>query len=125
MRDVTISKDRLLDRLRENRAAHRGVFEEAVEGWRKAVEEEVQRVTELLLGGKPQNVYVSLPAPVDQTRNYNRVIAMLEEHEGEKVQLPEQDFAQYWLDDWSWKRQWMASNSDYSASATAYLAEQA
>jgi hypothetical protein len=37
------------------------------------------------------------------------------------VELSEQEFRQYVMDDWSWKHNFLASNAMYSAAATRAL----
>jgi hypothetical protein len=37
------------------------------------------------------------------------------------VELSEQEFGQYVMDDWAWKRQFLLSNSAYSATAANYV----
>ena len=47
MRTVKISKEKLLAKLRENREDHREIFEEALEGWKiKVIENLEQAVKE-------------------------------------------------------------------------------
>jgi hypothetical protein len=61
--------------------------------------------------------------PEDHTRDYDRVIAMLERHQGEAIDLLEDDFAMYVQDDWAWKAQFLASNSGYSGKAAEAVAK--
>ena len=58
-----------------------------------------------------------LMQPVDQTREYDRVIRALEMSVDTKIELTEDEFSQYEMDDWSWKRQFLASNSLYTSTA--------
>lgn len=67
--------------------------------------------------GKQIRRSLALVEPQDQTRDYDRAIRMMEMSQDEVVELEEHDFAQYVLDDWSWKRQFLLSNSNYSATA--------
>jgi hypothetical protein len=60
--------------------------------------------------------------PVDQTREYNKVIRMLEMSTEDVIELQEHEFSQYVLDDWGWKGQFLASNSAYSSTAMGLFA---
>lgn len=117
MGTVTVKKDELLEIVRKNREAHRKIFLEAVDGFRaKAVEMLEQRLTDAK-AGRRINIRISLPTPVDQTREYDRAIKMLEMSVDGQVQLTQTEFAQYVMDDWSWKKQFSATNKMYSVTA--------
>jgi hypothetical protein len=121
--EVTVNKVDLLTALRANRDRHRAIFEEALAGWRDRALEELDRQAERVRAGRRGNVQVVLPAPQDHTADYERVIGMLELDVEDQITLSEQDYAQYVDDDWGWRRQWLAQNSAYSATAQSYLAD--
>lgn len=122
MHAIKVEKSKLLEILKKNRDEHRSVFEEALEGYRKLMIKMFEDELEKAKAGKKFNVYFSATQPVDQTKDYDRVIGMLEMDSEETVQLDEQDYQSYVLDDWSWKRNFLASNSAYSGKAAALLA---
>lgn len=115
----TVSTAEVLKIVRENRGKHRAVFEAAVDGWYKQCQKELDAARTRVLKDKPRNLYVSLQAPRDHTRDYDRVIRMLELHQqasvGSVITLSEEDVAQYIQDDWAWKRQWITTSSSYAA----------
>ena len=121
MREVTVDKAQLIGKVQNNRDDHRKIFEEAVEGYKKEgvrlLEEHIERIKK----GKLERVYVSLPEPEDHTSDYDRVLKMLEMHTGHEVTIDEDSFASYVMDDWSWKRQFLQTNSAYSVTAAAAL----
>lgn len=123
MKEVVINKADALTKLQENREAHRAIFEEAVDGFRtratQALEDQLKRITE----GKIEIVQVYLPKPVDHTRDYDREIAMLEMSIGDQVTLTQQEFASFVMDDWTWKREFLTSNSAYSVTAASMSEE--
>lgn len=112
-----VDKSDLLEKVKENRAQHRAIFEEAIEGYRKEgvrlLEEHIARIK----NGRLERVYVQLPQPEDHTSDYDRIITMLEMSEETSIELDEGDFATFVMDDWGWKNQFLASNSSYSATA--------
>jgi hypothetical protein len=109
----------LLETLKENRDKHRQVFEEAQEGYRTAVIAELDAMLAEAKAGKRVKRAVTLPEPVDQTKDYDRVIRMLEMDVREDIELEEHEVAQYVLDDWRWKDMFTASNVRYVSAATA------
>jgi len=118
MKPITVSKSELLDKVRENRARHRQVFLDSLEGWRKAALAKLEDTVRDLQGGRTPEIRFSLVRPEDHTRDYDRVIEMLEMDIDSEFVLDEQDFSQYVRDDWHWKRQWLQTSSSYAAGST-------
>jgi hypothetical protein len=114
---MKFKKDDLIGIVQKNRDAHRGIFEEAIEGYRKKVIEELEAHLDRVKAGEVRQIYVSYPKPDDHTRDYDRLLKMLDMTSENEVQLSEQQFGQYVLDDWDWKRQFIATNSAYSVTA--------
>ena len=59
--------------------------------------------------------YFKLDAPINQIKEYDRAIKMLEMSVDNDITLSEQEFAEYVLDDWHWKNQFTLTNSAYLA----------
>jgi len=123
MQKIKVKKASLLEILHKNRRAHNGIFLEAQTGFRKAVIAELEGRLELARKGKKIEQYMRLPEPENHTRDYDRVISMLEMDLTDTVELSEADYAQYVLDDWDWKRQFLGTNRAYSLKA-ARLADE-
>ena len=123
MRQVTVDKQELREKLVENRDKHRGIFEEALAGFQKEairlLEEQLERARQ----GLKRTVFVRLDCPEDHTADYNRVLAMLDMEVSDKVTLTEQEFAQFVQDDWSWQHQWLASSARFSESGRLRMVE--
>ena len=114
--EAVIDKAKLLEILRANKAKHVEVFEEAVKGWKRHVLEVLNEKEKLIRSGRlPKTLALSLPAPENRARDYDRVIGMLELHQGDTFTLPEQEYSWYVDDNWDWKRRWTVSNSGYAA----------
>ncbi len=60
---------------------------------------------------------VKLPEPSDHTRDYERVILMLELAEAERITLSEVEFSQYVLDEWGWREDFLSTSAAYSRRA--------
>jgi hypothetical protein len=117
MSTVTVKKDELLATVRANRETHRTIFLEAVQGFRaKAIEMLDERLKDAV-AGRRIDISIHLPRPVDQTRDYDKVIKMLEMSVDDEIELTQNEFTQYVMDDWSWKKQFSAVNKTYTVSA--------
>jgi len=123
MKNILVTKTHLLEKLKENRAAHRGIFEEAVEGYRSEAVKQLEAHIERIKSGKMPTVFVRLEAPEDHTDEYDVVIGMLEMDLDDRVELTQADYRAYVMDDWNWKNQFLTSNSLYSGTARASLGE--
>jgi hypothetical protein len=114
MDSIKVKKSELLDKLKTNHNAHKDVFEKALEGYRKMVIEHLETMLAEARSGKKIRRTVELKEPVNQTKDYTRVIAMLEMSQDDIIELSELDFQQYVLDDWAWKAQFSLTNSAYT-----------
>src|SRR5271155_712033 len=117
MKEIRVEKTKLLETLHKNKAEHREIFLEALEGYRKAAIKLFEENLERAKAGKPFHIYFQLIQPSDQTKDYDRVIGMLELDTETHILLSEQDYRSYVLDDWNWKGTFLTSNSTYSAKA--------
>jgi len=117
--ETTIKKEALLSILRKNRDLHRGVFEEAMNGFQqRALDVLEAELARRRGGGKARELRVLLNAPEDHTRDYDRVITMVDLDVREEITLSESEAAQYVMDDWHWKGAWLKMSSRYAAEAT-------
>ena len=113
MQSVKINREKLLEKVKENRENHHAVFERAVVVYKAKVIEELEAMLAVAKEGLRVKRSISLTEPVDMTREYDQVIAMLEMSVDEEIELTNREFAQYVLDRWSWKGQFAASNRQY------------
>lgn len=123
MNKVTVEKAALAAAIQENRAKHRAIFLEAVEGYRSAQMREMEKGITRLKAGKSLDGFRYLPVPQDHTRDYDRVLRMLEMHAQPTIDVSQEDFAKYVMDDWQWRREFLNTSANYSAGAAAALAE--
>lgn len=118
-----VEKGWLLATVQKNADEHQDIFLEAVEGYRNEAVKQLEAHIERIKGGKLERVYVSLPQPENHIRDYKRVLDMISRNVDTVIELSEQDYASYVLDDWQWKRQFLASNSAYSVTSAKLLEE--
>lgn len=114
-------KAELLEIIRTNRDNHKAIFEEALDGYKKLVIEKLEDSLKRARNGQKVNLYFNLLEPINQTKDYNRIIKMLEMTVDDIIELDEASFSQYVMDDWSWKQNFLTSNAMYSATATRAL----
>lgn len=115
---VRVQKDVILAKLKDNRAAHRALFETALEGWHNLV---IQKLQEQLKLARKNNRYQprwNLPMPQDHTSDYDQAIELLEFSLDEELELTSHEFAQYIRDDWGWKTDFINMSDTYAAAAT-------
>jgi len=115
---ITVRKDDLLKKLRENRDKHHTVFQASLRGYSEHCHEILAAHIRAIDSGRTPEIRITVARPEDHTRDYDRVIGMLEMHQGDTFALDEVMYAQYVDDDWGWKRQWLKLSSEYAAGAT-------
>lgn len=110
---VTVQKLELLGALRSNRETHKATFTQAHKGYREAVVRELESMLADAKEGKSFRKLVSLTEPGDHTKDYDRIIRMLEMSVKDEVHVSEHEFSQYVLDDWGWKAQFVNETRAY------------
>jgi hypothetical protein len=110
-----ISKVELLDVIKGNKDKHRDIFLKAIIGYREEALRLLEKMIEKLKSGKTIDQFINLPVPVDHTPEYNRAIKMIEMDVRGEIELEEEEFAQFVMDDWQWKREWIGTVSNYTA----------
>ena len=113
MQTIEVNKVTLLLKLRENRDKHRKVFEEALEGWRRNVLDELTLAVAEAKAGKQYRTYFNLPQPEDHTRDYDAIIEQVEWEVEDTITLTQQQFNQFVRDDWGWKEDFLANTVHY------------
>lgn len=115
MSTVVVKKDKLMESLTQNRAAHRAIFDEALEGYRDRAVELLNEHIERISKGKIERVMVVLPQPEDHTDDYDRAILTLEWTVFDEVALTINEFDMYVRDNWRWKEEFVGTTSLYNS----------
>lgn len=110
---TTVNKNDLIQKLESNMAAHRAQFEAAQAKYREAILKHLEAQLQAVRDNKPFNLYLSLPAPQDQTYDYKRTIGLLKMSTETIVELGEADYARYVLDNWDWTKAFKTVASSY------------
>lgn len=110
---ITVKKEELLKALETNREVHTREYADAIAGYHEAVLAELGKMYADAKEGKEYRKHVNLAEPENHTKDYDRVIRMLQMCVPETVQITEVDFTQYVLDEWNWKGRFLATSSSY------------
>lgn len=111
---VRVNKKSLREIVQKNRDAHRKAFEDAVDGFRlRAVAELESRIAEVKKG-RHFDQFLRLPEPEDHTKDYDRILRMLDLSLDDEIMLAEDDLQAYVMDDWAWKNQFTTTNTFYA-----------
>jgi formylmethanofuran dehydrogenase subunit B len=110
---VTIKKPELLAAIIKNRAAHQAEYEEAEVGYRAAAIKALSSMLKEAKAGGTIRKTLDLVEPVSHTKDYDRVIRMLEMSTADEVSITETQFSQYVLDEWAWTALFKVSNARY------------
>jgi hypothetical protein len=112
---IRIRKETVLEVLKENKAKHCLEYEEAILGWiSKAKTKLTDLLTELNSDkARSLKIEVYLPRPVSYEKEYEKAIKMIEFEIREEIEISTQDFDKYFLDEWSWKENFLSNSGLY------------
>ena len=111
-RVMTVKKAELIEKIRANKEAHIKAYAAAEIAYKK---EALKQLAELIneVDGGSLNIRLDLTTPVDNRKNYDKIIQMFEWDVLEEVELTQQEFNEYILDETEANRHAMLSNSVY------------
>ena len=112
---VTVKKNELLEELKTNRAKHIAEYEEAVKEYKIALIAYFSKQLQLAKKGQLEELqlHIGFSEPDDHTADYDRVIKMVSMGVREEIQMSEQEFSKYVMDDWEWKHHFLAAKTAY------------
>jgi hypothetical protein len=108
-----INKEQLLAVVTKNMNGHRDLFLKAVDGYQIEAIKMLKEHISAIKADKLYPIMINLPVPEDHTKDYERVVKMIEMDKRNDIELTEQEFKMYVMDDWNWKDQWTTSNFAY------------
>jgi len=111
---ITVKRDDLLKALRENQTKHTAEYAEAYDGYKVAFVKEAEKLLSRAKEGRFDQQTIALAAPQDHTKDYHRVIRMMEMCTAEEIIVSESQFSQYVLDEWNWQANFKATAMAYS-----------
>ena len=116
--ETLMDRQGVLEVLKTNRAAHRDLYEKAMEGYKIQVTEFLEERLEQIKNNDPKQVTLNLPLPEDHTGDYDEIIGMLEANQADEILLQQHDYRTYILDKWGWSDAWTTSNTAYVGAAS-------
>lgn len=135
---INVTRDDLLEAIIENKKTHDEIFASALDGYYVSVRKELENKLRLIPlvqeefqaalesvnpeSGKPvqleiKNQYalfnLNVPFPVSHEDDYKRAIKMVQLSASHIFKLTASEFAQYVMNEWNWKQQFLATNAQY------------
>jgi len=116
MHQINIKRADLLVKIKENRDIHAAEYKEAYAAFKEKAKAGLLKLVSNIDEGKDVELRANLPVPSDHTKDYDRIIKMLEMSNDDIILLDSNSFDQYVLDEWSWKSAISATNAFYKTS---------
>ena len=111
-RVMTVKKADLIEQIIENKEAHIIAYAKAVEAYKAEALKQLKKLTDDVNNGSV-TIKLNLTTPVDNRNNYDKIISMFEWDILEEVELTQQEFNEYILDETEAARHAFLSNSMY------------
>lgn len=111
-RQITVDKEELLSKLKENRSKHIAEYNEAKEGFHEAYMEKIDDLIKRANDGD-YDFRVNITKPESHEREYNTIIKMLEMSIEDKIELDESSFKNLVLDEWDWSQAFIQATALY------------
>jgi len=111
---ITVRRTDLLEKLKANREKHVSDFKDAWEGFLKEVEVGLEKNLALVRDQRKPVLSLALTVPCDHTKDYDRVILMMEMSTKDEIIISESQFTQFVMDEWNWKAQFTSTTQQYS-----------
>jgi len=112
-RKIKVDKDKLIEKIKENKVKHIEEFNKAVIAYKKEALEQLARLTVNVNDGA-LDIKLNLITPVNNSENYDKIIEMFEWEVEEFVELEQQEFLEYVQDETDFAVTAKLSNTAYS-----------
>ena len=129
VKTVNVDVGRLKVTLQKNLETHKKEYKEAMEGYRDARQNAIQRVAEAATAAVANNTqetrkalheaysaFSRLERPQDHSSSYEQAIALMDWETNKTIELSINDFECYVRDSWDWQRSFKNIYANYSAS---------
>lgn len=113
---VTVRREELLATLKKNLDEHAREYMQAMEGFKVAYLKELEAMS---ANARTKGEFVRMVTeeePPDHSKDYKRVIRMLEMATTAEVSITEGEFSRYVMDEWEWKEGFSAATNKYRVS---------
>lgn len=113
-RTIRVNKAELIEKIKENKAAHEKAYAKAVVAYKKEALAQLADLTKKVRAGE-MSVSLKLTTPVDNRENYDKIIEMFEWDVDDIVELEQKEFNEYIQDETEFARVAKFSNTMYLA----------
>ena len=105
----------VIEKVTENKEKHLADYEAAKQAYKQESLALLEKaLADAKLGKFPETQFVSLPPkPKSYIPSYDRIISMLNLTSQKTVELSEQDYSKYILDNWEWKELFTSTSAYY------------
>jgi NADH dehydrogenase/NADH:ubiquinone oxidoreductase subunit G len=111
-RTIEVKKEDLIKKIKENKEKHLIAYDKAVIAYKNAALKQLSELTQKVNEGS-LTIRLELVTPINNSTNYDKIINMFEWDVKEVVELDQNEFNEYVLDDTETTRQAMFSNTRY------------
>jgi hypothetical protein len=112
--------DDVLAIVRENRARHTTMVAEATAAYTADIVAKLRKTADELEKNGATRVHISTLPPTDNTKVYDRAIAMLEKTADKTITLSFDEFGMLIEDEWEWTDHWLRGVRGLSKTAANY-----
>ena len=111
--EVTVKREELLERLRENREKHEQEFNQAISQWQNELQSSIESIKPNAEFEFPQSLeQLRDDCPVSHVNHYDQAIDMFGMCVTEEIKLDSDAFNTFCRDEWGWKDS-LATNRFY------------
>jgi hypothetical protein len=111
-RVILLTKAKLIARITENEKKHIAAYNQAVKAYKIEALKQLAELTKSAKTGD-MSLRLNLTTPVDNRKNYAKIREMFEWDNRDEIELEQQEFNEYVLDETEYARHAQMSNSMY------------
>ena len=103
MKTIMVQKGVVLETLEKNRVLHLKEYKEAMKNWAEmAITQLKDEIKELENHPEDANLYFNLQKPESHVDDYDKAIGMMKFEVRDEVEITEEDYSRFFLDEWNW-----------------------
>jgi hypothetical protein len=115
MKEVTVKKEALLLKLKENRITHEKEYDEMMKNYHNKVISGLETLlSKAMLNAKNPVTHLDLPQPKSYLSEYDLIISMIEMSMDSNFTLTQTEYKNYVLNEWNWSGQFDMLKTTYS-----------
>jgi hypothetical protein len=119
MNTVTISKEKLLAQLEQNKVEHKIIYDDALHGWQTEVIVALRSALNKAVAGEEYITDLDIDPPENHLNEYDEIIDRVKWHEEDMIVLDLREFNQFVRDSWDWMPHFLNNAFNYSSSTSS------